>query len=97
MRQLSSADWMMVSLDAPHAHNTIGMMGIYDPSTRPGGKAPSYEEVLDHVQARVHVAESFRESMVNVPLGLDRPWWVRDGDFDLEYHVRELALPAPGS
>ena len=32
-----------------------------------------------------------------MPFGLDRPYWVRDGDFDLEYHVREIALPRPGS
>ena len=39
MRQLSSADWTMVSLDTATAHNTIGMVGIYDPSTRPGRSA----------------------------------------------------------
>ena len=32
-----------------------------------------------------------------VPLGLDYPYWVDDIDFDLDFHVRELALPAPGS
>jgi diacylglycerol O-acyltransferase len=97
VRQLTSADWMMVALDAPHAHNTIGMAGIYDPEESPRGAAPTYEEVLRHIEARLHVTESFRERMVNVPFGLDRPWWIRDGDFDLEYHVREIALPAPGS
>jgi len=34
---------------------------------------------------------------LEVPLGLDQPYWVDDADFDLEYHIRELALPAPGS
>lgn len=97
MRQLTSADWMMVALDAPHAHNTIGMAGIYDPAGSPSGVAPTYDEVLRYIEARLHVTESFRERMVNVPFGLDRPWWVRDGDFDLEYHVREIALPAPGT
>jgi WS/DGAT/MGAT family acyltransferase len=32
-----------------------------------------------------------------VPLGLDQPYWIEDPDFDIEFHVRELALPAPGS
>ena len=32
-----------------------------------------------------------------MPFGLDRPYWIRDGDFDLEYHVRQIALPRPGS
>lgn len=98
MRQLSSADWTMVSLDTATAHNTIGIVGIYDPSTRTGSHEPvTYEEMLKYVEARLHVAESFRERLVNVPFGLDRPWWIRDGDFDLEYHVRHIALPQPGS
>lgn len=98
MRQLSSADWTMVSLDTPTAHNTIGIVAIYDPSTRKGARDPiTYEEVLTYVEARLHVAESFRERLIHVPFGLDRPWWIRDGDFDLEYHVRHIALPRPGS
>ncbi|CAJ1582893.1 wax ester/triacylglycerol synthase family O-acyltransferase [[Mycobacterium] wendilense] len=98
MRQLSSADWTMVSLDTATAHNTIGIVGIYDPSTRDGSPEPvTYEEVLAYVEARLHVAESFRERLVQVPFGLDRPWWIRDGDFDLEYHVRHIGLPRPGS
>lgn len=96
MRQLSSADWTMVSLDTATAHNTIGIVGIYDPATR-GGKPVGYEEALEYVRARLHVAESFRERLVHVPFGADRPWWIRDGDFDLEYHVRHIALPRPGS
>jgi len=88
----------MVALDTATAHNTIGIVGIYDPSTRGESRGPlTYEEVLKYLGARLHVAESFRERLVEVPFGLDRPWWIRDGDFDLEYHVREIALPAPGS
>lgn len=96
MRQLSSADWMMVALDSPTAHNTIGIVGIYDAATR-GDTAPGYDEVLRYVGDRLHIAESFRERIVHVPFGLDRPWWIRDDRFDLEYHVREIALPKPGS
>ena len=96
MRQLSSADWTMVSMDSPTAHNTIGIVGIYDPSARPEGP-PSYDEVLGYIEARLHVAESFRERMVRVPFELDRPWWIRDESFDLEYHVREMALAKPGT
>src|SRR5687768_4877691 len=96
MRQMSSADWTMVSLDTPTAHNTIGIVGIYDAASRDGGP-PAYDEVLRYIGDRLHVAESFRERMVDVPFGLDRPWWVRDGSFDLEHHVREIALPKPGT
>lgn len=96
MRQLSASDWTMVAIDTPYAHNTIGIVSIYDTSTRPDGEL-GYDEALAYIQDRLHVAESFRERMLNVPLGLDRPYWIRDGTFDLEYHVRHIALPRPGS
>ena len=38
-----------------------------------------------------------RRKLLNVPLGLDQPYWVDDPDFDIEYHIREIALPRPGS
>ncbi len=30
-------------------------------------------------------------------MSLDYPYWVDDPDFDLDFHVREIALPAPGN
>ena len=44
----------------------------------------------------MHLAKSFREKLAYVPFGLDHPWWVEDKDFDLEYHIRHIALPKPG-
>lgn len=95
MRQLSGTDTQMLYSDRPYAQNLIAPMGIYDPSTSPSGHV-TFNDVLAFVGARLHVSESFRERLVWVPFGLDRPYWMRDPDFDLEYHVRQLALPAPG-
>jgi hypothetical protein len=49
------------------------------------------------VAERLHLLRPFRWRLAEVPLGLDHPYWVDDERFDLEFHVRELALPAPGS
>jgi hypothetical protein len=38
----------------------------------------------------------FRQKLLRVPLELDYPYWVEDEHFDLEYHVRHIALPKPG-
>jgi diacylglycerol O-acyltransferase len=95
MRYLSGTDTQMLYADTRNAQNVIAPIGIYDPSTAAGGQV-TFEQVLDYVRARLHVSDTFRERLVRVPLGLDRPVWIRDADFDLEYHVRELALPAPG-
>ena len=28
--------------------------------------------------------------------GLDRPYWIKDANFDVEFHLRHIALPEPG-
>lgn len=95
MRQLSGTDTLMLYADRPHAQNVIGPIGIYDPTTAPGGRV-TYDDVLRYVEARLEISGSFRERLITVPLGLDRPFWINDPDFDLEYHVRHIALPSPG-
>ena len=70
-------------------------MWIYDQSSAPGGKV-TFKGILDHVERRLHVSRTFRQRLVEVPLGLDHPYWIEDPDFDLEYHVRHIALPRPG-
>ena len=44
----------------------------------------------------MHLGKAFRRRMVRVPFDLDDPWWVEDAHFDIEYHLRHTALPAPG-
>src|SRR5204863_7206064 len=63
--------------------------------TAPGG-AVTFKGILDHYRRRLHVTRTFRQKLVEVPLGLDHPYWIEDGDFDLEFHVRHIALPEPG-
>jgi diacylglycerol O-acyltransferase len=53
--------------------------------------------VRDVIEARLHLSPIFRQRLVGVPLGVTRPHWVDDPQFDLEFHIRELAIPAPGS
>ncbi len=95
MRQLTSADVIMLAADTPRAQNVIGPIGIYDPSTGPAGNI-GFDDVLAFVKSRLHVSTIFRERLLTVPLSVDRPYWIDDDSFDLEYHVRHLALPAPG-
>ena len=49
------------------------------------------------LEERLPLLPPFRWRLAEVPFGLDYPYWVDDQDFDLDFHVRELALPAPGS
>lgn len=95
MEQLSGQDASFVYLETANTPMHIGSVGIYDPSTAPGGKV-RFKEILAHIECRLSGARSFRQKLVRVPFDLDHPYWIEDKDFDLEYHVRHIALPAPG-
>jgi diacylglycerol O-acyltransferase / wax synthase len=96
MRQLSSLDAQFLNVENPTTVGHVGSLVLLDPTTAPGG-AWGMEQVRDVLESRVHLAEPLRQRLVEVPLGLGRPYWVDDPHFDLEFHVRELALPSPGS
>jgi diacylglycerol O-acyltransferase / wax synthase len=95
MEQLSGQDASFVYLDTPNTPMHIGSVGIYDPSTAPGGFV-RFKDILAHIESRLDRARSFRQKLVRVPFDLDHPYWVDDANFDLEYHVRHIALPKPG-
>ena len=67
-------------------------------STTPRGPAGrvGYEEFLQHIASRLHLAPSARDRLALRSLNLDHPYWISDPNFDLEYHVRHVALPRPG-
>ena len=54
------------------------------------------EALRDLVAERLHLLPPFRWRLAEVPFGLDHPYWFDDPDFDLDFHIREIALPAPG-
>jgi WS/DGAT/MGAT family acyltransferase len=95
MQQLSGQDASFVYLETPHTPMHIGSVGIYDPSTAPGGFV-RFKDILEFVGSRLGGARSFRQRLVRLPLDLDHPYWIEDPDFDIEYHIRHIALPKPG-
>ena len=95
MQQLSAMDASFVYLETPHTPMHIGSVAIYDPSTAPGGFV-RFKDILAFIAARLRGARSFRQRLVRVPFDLDHPYWIEDPEFDLEFHVRHIALPKPG-
>ena len=95
MQQLSGQDASFVYLETPHTPMHIGSCAIYDPSTAPGGFV-RFKDILNFIQSRLTGARSFRQRLVRVPFDLDHPYWIEDPEFDIEYHVRHIALPKPG-
>lgn len=95
MRQLTSLDAQFIAMEDGRTHGHVSGLGIYDPSTAPGGEL-TLDAIRATVAERLHLLPPFTWRLVPVPFDLDYPYWAQDPDFDLDFHVRELALPAPG-
>lgn len=95
MRQLTTLDAQFLAVESGRTFGHVGSLCVYDPSTAPGGEL-TMRDLCRMVSERLHLLPPFRWKLVNVPLGLDLPYWVEDPDFDLDFHIRESAIPPPG-
>ncbi len=95
MQQLTGLDASFLYLETPNAPMHISGLAIYDPSTAPGG-AVRFKQIIENTTARIQRLPTLSKRLVTVPMGLDHPYWVSDGFFDPEFHIRHLALPKPG-
>src|SRR4051795_3436197 len=96
LRQLTSLDAQFRALESNRQAGHVGGLAILDTSTRPDGSI-GCADIKTLLAERLPLLPPFRWKLVEVPLGLDYPYWIDDEDFDLDFHVRELALPSPGS
>src|SRR4051794_17320512 len=96
MRQLTSLDAQFLALESARQTGHVGGLAVLDPSTAPGG-AVGCEDLKRLLEERLPLLPPFRWKLTEVPLSLDYPYWVEDSDFDLDFHVREIALAPPGS
>ncbi len=94
MRQLTAQDAAFLYLESQGAHLHLTALYVYDQSTVPGGVV-RHKDILKHIESRLHTSPIFRQKLVSLPLSVDYPYWVDDEDFDLEFHVRHIALPEP--
>jgi WS/DGAT/MGAT family acyltransferase len=88
-------DASFLYLETPNAPMHISGLAIYDQSTAPGGKV-RFKEIIDNYAKRLRPLPPMTRKLVEVPFKLDHPYWVSDGSYDLEFHIRHLALPKPG-
>src|SRR5436305_7419951 len=95
MERLSGLDASFLYLESPNNHMHVAATMTFDPSTVEGGY--SFDTVRELLQSRLHLLPQFRQRLAAVPFNLHHPVWVEDPDFDLDYHLRRVAAPAPGS
>lgn len=94
MQQLTGLDAAFLAMETSAVYGHVGSVCILDPSTAP--EPLTLERLQGVIASRLHLVPPFRRRLAEVPFGFDQPYWIEDPDFDIEFHVRELALPAPG-
>jgi diacylglycerol O-acyltransferase len=87
MRETDAFNWTMEK--DPALRMTVVCVGLLD-------GVPDWDEVVHRLDVVSRAVPLFRQRVVATPAGLAPPKWVVDGEFDLGWHVRRIALPPPG-
>jgi diacylglycerol O-acyltransferase len=90
MDRLTATDASFLSNESPTSHMHIGGVTIFE------GPPPSYDDLLGHIESRLHLVPRYRQKLAFPPVETGRPFWIDDAQFNLGYHVRHSALPSPG-
>ena len=89
--RLTGLDSSFLHLERAGAHMHVGSCLVFD------GSAPAYDDLLEQIERRLHLVPRYRQRLAFVPFEQGRPVWVDDPHFNVSYHVRNTALPRPGS
>jgi WS/DGAT/MGAT family acyltransferase len=89
--RLSALDASFLAQERESSHMHVGALVILT------GRPPTHEELVEHVESRLHLVPRYRQKLAESPLETGRPFWVDDPRLNLDYHVRHTALPRPGS
>lgn len=90
MQRLSPLDASFLHLEDENSSMHIGSTAIFE------GPPPTEDEFRAMVASKLPLVPRYRQKVRTVPLELGRPLWEDDPNFNICYHVRHTALPAPG-
>src|SRR4051812_4952431 len=95
MKQLSGLDASFLYMETPSQFGHVSSLSIFakpdDPEYDP------FDAWRTQIDQRLHLLEPLRRKVRDVPMRLDHPFWIDDADFDLDFHVRNTAVPPPGN
>ncbi len=97
MKRLTGLDAGFLWMETPSSAMHVSGLAVYDPTDlAEQGRSFGIDDVKAMIRGRLHLAPPFRQRLVEVPLQLHFPLWIEDPAFDLDQHVRQATVPAPG-
>ncbi|MDQ3350525.1 MAG: wax ester/triacylglycerol synthase family O-acyltransferase, partial [Actinomycetota bacterium] len=97
MRQLSGLDVSFLNMETHSTFGHVSSLNLYDPANSPDGAGAGLAATKELISSKLDTLVPFRRRLVEVPFGLDFPYWIDDDDFDIDFHVRHHAVPPPGN
>lgn len=94
MKRLTGLDAGFLYMETPSLHMHTLKMAVFE---KPEGYQPTFEEMRETIGRRLSLLPPFRRRMMEVPLHFHHPVWIEDPHFDIDYHVRRVVLPSPGT
>jgi diacylglycerol O-acyltransferase len=94
VQQLSGLDNTFLTMEAGGQLGHVGSLCMYDVKGLDGESL--YAAIERTLKERLHLLPPYRRRLAEVPLNLDHPYWIEDPDFDLDFHLRHIAVPPPG-
>jgi diacylglycerol O-acyltransferase len=89
--KMSDAEGLMWRLDKdPHLSSTFANVTVLD-------RSPDFDIFRRRMERAAHRIQRLRQRVQPSPANLSAPQWIDDPDFDLDLHVRRVALPKPGT
>jgi WS/DGAT/MGAT family acyltransferase len=95
MKHLSGLDATFLHLETPEMPMHVGSLNVLD--LPKGYKGDFYEDAKEFMASRIHLADVFTRKLALMPFDMSNPVWVDDEDIDIDYHVRHITLPKPGT
>ena len=89
--RLTGLDASFLHIEDASSHMHVGSVMTFE------GPPPPYDELLETFERRLPLVPRYRQRLAFVPFAQGRPAWVDDPHLNLRYHVRNTALPSPGS
>jgi WS/DGAT/MGAT family acyltransferase len=95
MKPLSGLDGAFLHLETPETPMHVASLHLFD--APPGYRGGFHDQLKVLMRERLHLAPVFTRKLAPMPLQFANPVWIEDDAVDLDYHVRRVTLPAPGT